>query len=78
MATVLIKDDLFKSISKIAKKQNTTESKIVNEAIESFLNNDNDEILSFEELAGIATTDESFNAVELRRKIRTGELEWNH
>ncbi|MCL2115274.1 MAG: hypothetical protein FWH29_03540 [Methanobrevibacter sp.] len=75
MATVLIKDDLFKSISKIAKKKNTTESKIVNEAIESFLNNDNDEILSFEELAGIATTDESFNAVELRRKIRTGELE---
>ena len=34
MATVLIKDDLFKSISEIAKRENTTEEELLNEMIE--------------------------------------------
>ena len=74
MAFVLIEDNLFKSLSEIAKKENTTEDKLVNDVIESFLTKENDEILSFEDLMGIATTDEPFSAVEDVRKLRNGEL----
>ncbi|MCL2116327.1 MAG: hypothetical protein FWH29_08910 [Methanobrevibacter sp.] len=74
MVIVSIKDNLFKNLSEIAKKENTTEDKLISDVIETFLKKENEEILSFEDLMGIATVDEHFSAVEDVRKLRNGEL----
>ena len=33
MATIIINDNLFKSVSKIAKRENTTENKVINQLL---------------------------------------------
>ena len=67
---------LFESISMIAKRENTTEDKVLNKIIENGLNVEYavENVPDFLEMGGVFTTDEPFSAVEDKRKLRTGEL----
>lgn len=65
---------LLDAISKIAKRENTTENKLITEAIESMISKKENKFKSFWDLGGKYTTNEPFNAVEDIKKMRNGEL----
>jgi len=76
MANITIEDNLFKKIEKIAKKENTTENKLITEAIESIVNEkeNNVKVTQFWDLGGKYKNGETFNAVDDIKKMRNGEL----
>lgn len=89
MATVSINDDIYKTISKIAKKENTTEDKIINDVLKKEINNKTrntipDYLIGNKDtydpdperrlrFGGFITGCKPFNAVELVREMRRGD-----
>ena len=75
MANITIEDNLFKKIEKIAKKENTTENKLITEAIESIVNEKEKNVKEsrFWELGGKYKVGETFSAVDEIKKMRNGE-----
>ncbi|MDR0900198.1 MAG: hypothetical protein LBM26_00900 [Methanobrevibacter sp.] len=88
MATVSIKDDIYKTITKLAKKENTTETKVLEDIIEKGLRNTESKIPDYLignkdtydpnperrlSFAGFIKGVKPFNAVELVREMRRGE-----
>lgn len=71
---IKIDTNLLDAIKKIAKRENTTENKLITEAIESIIDKKTKKSKSFWDLGGKYTTDEPFNAVEDIKKMRNGEL----
>lgn len=70
-----IDTEILNKISEIAKDENTTENKIINDILKKeFKNSETKDVPDFFEMGGIFTTEEPFDAVEDIKKMRNGEL----
>ena len=69
---IKIEDKFLKAIEKRAKIRNTTKNEVINDMIKKEI--EKEDILDFLEMGGMFTTDEPFNAVEDRKRMRNGEL----
>jgi len=69
---IKIEDRFLKFIEKRAKIRNTTKNEVINEMIKKKI--EKEDIPDFLEMGGMFTTEEPFNAVEDRKKMRDGEL----
>jgi len=70
-----IDPEIFKTISKIAKNENTTEKQLINDVLKKeFANVKKNNSPDFFDLVGKFTADKPFNAVEDLKKMRNGEL----
>jgi len=76
--TIKIEDELLKTIKKIAIDKNASQNSLMNEYLRKGVNEElnskkQNNNYSFKDMIGIVNTDETTNAVELKKKAQRGE-----